>query len=1018
MTGHRTQSDMAMNMNTMKVTTISGLPITPARLKQFLVFNGGRASLIVDQSIPDDYHVVVISLEIQPWGDAFGSYNLIWRGPEVTVEFTLSSLFDGATESTSISFGIVPQEVEFTNNSTFSQWHDGQEFVRRGYAKVIPEKNTTEVSTSEGYEWCFRMALVATGNAQARIVIQALPWSKKKVQSSPWGDSEYVAGIFLETVEVDWYPQFPANSGHPGPAPFLVDRRPVEVRDSGVFPTSQQYRDAVLGILMRARLPAELSPLEANRATPTMQVTPLKGDFTRVVDVVLPSSTVTVDSHQNAKRPRFSTEAATASATPLLGKYNTEFKEKGDKKLGPNKKRRVFNSYNQISSNDSGVVQYLKKVIGPRTHDMLEFVGNMLKKEELPRPAPKPFVPKNSEIQILRSYKVPPPKGYFDTWPRTPIPSTGVFTHLNVDRFEQYCRQSTGLSRVRLQLVLKDLREGTDSLVRGIGRIPTVTPNSSSAIEAGARTSDALVSMMKLGVVAGPFAQPPFAQSKINGITATPKPDGSIRPCGNLSAPAGSSFNDGIDTNMLLPSPMDSAKTFITALESAGRNSRMLKMDQKNAYKYMPQCRRDWPLQVYEWQGAWFVELCQIFGASSAVGNYDRLHECIIVDLVLPQCSIPRHLVLRTLDDVPVVTPESSPWLMEFHAKYVEVCSNLNIDLAENSADADKAFLNTTIGTVFGVTFDTERWLWWFPKDKRLRMYHDIMDLIKVNESSLEQLESVNGKIQDFAILLPMGRFFKHRLLRWVNSSEDKSVMVPIDSLLKKDLAWWTLMVRLNAQGFPIPRYTRSPPSDFLRYTSDAAGTSYLQEMDKGVASFRFASEELPQFLSILQWPDNIQRGCLAPDGKSLSNKLTLLELVGVTLPFMMDNHALAGRHVLCETDNFGTYSVWWNGHSRQDELSTTLVRALFHLVAASGSTLYVAWVRRNSTTASQWVDSFSKGRLDPFRHIQVPEPLPSPPKAFMSWLRDPKVDDSLGPRILEEMASNQNPPPLLGYTV
>jgi len=359
----------------------------------------------------------------------------------------------------------------------------------------------------------------------------------------------------------------------------------------------------------------------------------------------------------------------------------------------------------------------------------------------------------------------------------------------------------------------------------------------------------------------------------------------------------------------------------------------MLKKDQKNAYKYVPVRPEDWPLQVFRWLGRYFVELCIIFGASSAVGAFDRFHQRLLQDLVLPLCSIPRHLVLRCLDDVPVIAPPGSSWLEEFDRAYSWRCKQVNVELAPNSPDADKAFVDVTRGTIFGVTYDTVSWTWSFPEDKRLRLYHDISDLAALNEAPLSTIDSVVGKIQDFSVLLPFGRFLKSHILALLDPMVlDRSTLAPIPREASADLSWWALMVRFSADGFPIMEVVRHPPLNCLRYTSDAAGTSVLQEdqtFDKGAASLRLATKDLPFFAAVVRWPFNIQVGALAPDGKSMAHKTTTLELVGVMLPFLTDLHAMAGRPVLCETDNVGAVCTWWRGHSNTDPLASTLVRAL-----------------------------------------------------------------------------------------
>ena len=149
-------------------------------------------------------------------------------------------------------------------------------------------------------------------------------------------------------------------------------------------------------------------------------------------------------------------------------------------------------------------------------------------------------------------------------------------------------------------------------------------------------------------------------------------------------------------------------------------------------------------------------------------------------------------------------------------------------------------------------------------------------------------------------------------------------------------------------------------------------------------------------FLAVLRWPQNIQVGELAPDGKSMAHKTTTLELVGVMLPLVMDLKAMTGQAVVCDTDNVGAVETWWKGHSNRDELASTLVRACFHICAAAGVELFVRWIPRNSTEAAVIVDSFSKGSLEHTKHFPSPINLPKPPRTLVRWLKQPRVDLSL----------------------
>jgi len=87
----------------------------------------------------------------------------------------------------------------------------------------------------------------------------------------------------------------------------------------------------------------------------------------------------------------------------------------------------------------------------------------------------------------------------------------------------------------------------------------------------------------------------------------------------------------------------------------------MSKFDIVAAYKQMAAKLEDYRLQGFRWLNRFFVETKQIFGAITSVSNFDQLGKTVL-DITLDRSQIPKKLVHRQLDDVPVVGPKSSGW--------------------------------------------------------------------------------------------------------------------------------------------------------------------------------------------------------------------------------------------------------------------------------------------------------------------------------------------------------------------
>ena len=135
---------------------------------------------------------------------------------------------------------------------------------------------------------------------------------------------------------------------------------------------------------------------------------------------------------------------------------------------------------------------------------------------------------------------------------------------------------------------------------------------------------------LEKGFAAGPFsAEDVPAVAKVNGMMCRPKPSGAVRVILNMSAPAGRSVNDGIDSGEF-PTVMSSTAKWVAVLNRAGRGCLMTKVDWADAYKHIRVRAEDRILQWFSWLGKFFVELCLVFGTASSPGLYDRLAKLVL----------------------------------------------------------------------------------------------------------------------------------------------------------------------------------------------------------------------------------------------------------------------------------------------------------------------------------------------------------------------------------------------------
>ena len=337
--------------------------------------------------------------------------------------------------------------------------------------------------------------------------------------------------------------------------------------------------------------------------------------------------------------------------------------------------------------------------------------------------------------------------------------------------------------------VCRDLSDGADIGCRGQARLPMVSSNAPSAYDFPIEITDSIADWLNAGFAAGPFDPSDRPENaKVNGMMCRQKPNGSARIILNLSAPKGSSVNDGISSEEF-PTSMSSTTKWLDVLDRSGRNCLIMKMDWASAYKHIAVRREDIPLQYFSWLGKDFVELCLVFGGRSSAGLYDRLAK-VVLALVLLFAGFPAEDVIQYLDDVCAAAPEGSVQLHKFEKAYRDIASHLGVLLASTD-DPDKAFSPTTSGVVLGVHYDTVQWTWCIPPGKLARLLHQIRWIDSQEQVPQHEIWSVVGRILHYAPLIPCGKFNIAELIAAQSTSTDRLALVRISVALRRQLYFW-----------------------------------------------------------------------------------------------------------------------------------------------------------------------------------------------------------------------------------
>ena len=404
--------------------------------------------------------------------------------------------------------------------------------------------------------------------------------------------------------------------------------------------------------------------------------------------------------------------------------------------------------------------------------------------------------------------------------------------------------------------VVSRLRDGADIGVTGRGRLPTRVGNNAAVYEYGEAISDTLQEGIVDGYLAGPYTEEELInllgpEYSVNPINCREKPNGKLRIIIDASAPheedetvpgwiwnpeLPGSTNSTIDTTQF-PAHMSSVQKFVKALYRMGRGARVCKIDQTSAYKHQHVQRSDWGLQVLEWGGRYFIELCLMFGTRSSPGLYDELHKAFISSVIKLTPDMPRNQVEQHLDDVLAV---GLPWedqersVDAFFRVYKEEASKVGFKI-DQSGNTDKVQPPGCKVVALGVAFDTASWTWGFKPEKLARILHGLAALKDNDEIGFDTIQSITGKLVDVRLLVPGGKFNLHYFLSATASEKEKGDMLRVTPELRGQAAWWTTALLAARAGSPIVDLERGAPSTAVQGFCDAAGGSPRYLVGPGV---------------------------------------------------------------------------------------------------------------------------------------------------------------------------------------
>jgi len=566
----------------------------------------------------------------------------------------------------------------------------------------------------------------------------------------------------------------------------------------------------------------------------------------------------------------------------------------------------------------------------------------------------------------------------------------------------------------RLKTVISELTNGVAVPLKC--ELPTIrVPNTTSVIEHGESFTDILGSWVNKQIVAGPFPNPPIPDLRTNSMIAVPQKN-KIRMVMNMSGPKGSSFNDAIDEDKLEQVHMSTARKFGYSVIDCGYGAWMYKWDQEDAYKNMPARIQDLRLQGFTWLGCYFIETRQVFGSKAAVAAFDRLAKSV-ADIAAIQSHLPAHLIHRTLDDLPIVVPHSSPLGEKFASSYRNLCKQIGITLAPNCDKSIKAFEKSTVGTVLGIRFDTNRLTWSLSLDKRIKLLNRISKPMQGLPMSLHDVQELVGSLNDFGQMCQFLRGFRlpiQLFLTTFNGNEEISLIPP--EIVKTDLKIWAAAVEDAGRGLPIPHRMPCFHNCDLVFVSDASGAQFTKidgrfvpygpSQERGAASINSLVTGDLWFCRVLFWPDEFLFHARDARDHAYGCKTATLEIIALIIPLLSVPHKFVGKKALFLTDNISVVYGWDSKKITNDVTASIFIRAIHLISFYLGCFIQIEHLPRNSTPSAMLADSLTRKSTTTEKILQTVRKAISYdiPEVLTKWIENPTEDWAYAQKLLEHV--------------
>ena len=380
------------------------------------------------------------------------------------------------------------------------------------------------------------------------------------------------------------------------------------------------------------------------------------------------------------------------------------------------------------------------------------------------------------------------------------------------------------------------------------------------------------------------------------GLVPKGRNTGQWRMIVDLSYPEGRSVNDGISSALCSVSypSIDEALSFI---KQWGRNTLLLKVDLKSAYRMVPIHPQDRHLFGVCWEDQVFVDQALPFGLSSAPILFTAVADAI--GWALLQAGVLFHI--HYLDDflfffhpAPHQAHPALPYILS-------TFRNLGVPVAAHKVEGPA----TTV-TFLGIVVDTARFELRLPVDKVDRIREMVRSWRDRRSGRYKEFESLLGHLSHAASVIRQGRVFLCSLFTALKATRSRGHFVHLDETMRADLLWWEYFL----QQWNGMMFFQQVPVPSIHVYTDASG------------SFGCGGVALPSTWFQLKWPESWAEVDIA-----------VKELVPIVVAAAIWGRRWYRVHVCFHSDNMAVVSILRN-RSARNEIALHLLRCFYFYTA------------------------------------------------------------------------------------